>query len=644
MKLNRGFWSGLAAVALMGGLLAPVVVAPSAQAAAPVISSTSVITQGAVTGGISLKIAGSGFKLPAAGLALSDFTIGGTGSGLTPSAVGTPGSADLVTITFSGTAALNGTITIQAKTSAYAVAPIDPSNTLTFTVGPTVTQPTLASQSVLVAGARNPVVLEVEVTNSQVSCCGSVSLSSVTVTQQGTGLTLTNAASAGGNSTIFLTFSGTVTAPVNADDSLAVVLSGSALNPSVAGASSPLYFTVQAPPPPAPVISNSSGPITEGDVNPVIEISTTSVFAASVADDSLTINTGTTGLTRGVLTRVSDTRVSVAFTGTAASGSLAVTAAASAFNPVGSGPSNQLSFSVQGPAPVIASVSTITLGAVNPSIVVTTTGVFAANPTSFNVSSGGTALKRDSSASRGLVRNSDTQVTITLVGTAAAGTVQVTFDGPAFNPAGLSSNTLSFVVGSSPAPGPTPTPAVPPAAPTSAASVAGNGEVTVSWQAPTSHGSFPVTNYQVQSTPGSRGCVVPVTATSCRVGGLTNGTAYTFQVRALNGGGWGSWANAGTVTPGPGPDPDASIVITGSRSGSDRVARVRGETTGLVGASVQSMLRMSDRVEFAAGASRQVDDKGAFTWQRRVKSGVGIEVYFTSGPVRSNTVTIPSNR
>jgi len=643
MKFNRAFWSGLAAVALMGGLLAPVVVAPSAQAAAPVISSTSVITQGAVTGGISLKIVGSGFKLPDAGLALSDFTIGGTGSGLTPSAVGTPGSADLVTITFSGTAALNGTITIQAKTSAYAVAPIDPSNTLTFTVGPTVTQPTLASQSVLVAGARNP-VLEVEVTNSQVSCCGSVSLSSVTVTQQGTGLTLTNAASAGGNSTIFLTFSGTVTAPVNADDSLAVVLSGSALNPSVAGASSPLYFTVQAPPPPAPVISNLSGPITEGDVNPVIEISTTSVFAASVADDSLTINTGTTGLTRGVLTRVSDTRVSVAFTGTAASGSLAVTAAASAFNPVGSGPSNQLSFSVQGPAPVIASVSTIALGAVNPSIVVTTTGVFAANPSLFILMSGSTTLNMGSPPSRGVVRNSDTQVTITLVGTAAAGTVQVMFDGSAFNPGGPSSNTLSFVVGSSPAPGPTPTPAVPPAAPTSAAATAGNGEATVTWQAPASQGSFPVTNYQVQSTPGSRGCVVPVTATSCRIGGLTNGTAYTFQVRALNGGGWGSWANAGTVTPGPGPDPDASIMITGSRSGNDRVARVRGETTGLVGASVQSMLRTSDRVEFAAGASRQVDDKGAFTWQRRVKSGVGIEVYFTAGQVRSNTVTIPSNR
>jgi hypothetical protein len=153
--------------------------------------------------------------------------------------------------------------------------------------------------------------------------------------------------------------------------------------------------------------------------------------------------------------------------------------------------------------------------------------------------------------------------------------------------------------------GPNPNPPTPTPAPTSAAATAGNGEATVTWQAPASQGSFPVSNYQVQSTPGSRGCVVPVMATSCRIGGLVNGRSYTFQVRALNGGGWGSWATTASVTPGPGPNPDASIMITGSRSGNDRVARVRGETTGLVGASVQSMVRTSDRVEFAAGSTRQ---------------------------------------
>lgn len=202
-----------------------------------------------------------------------------------------------------------------------------------------------------------------------------------------------------------------------------------------------------------------------------------------------------------------------------------------------------------------------------------------------------------------------------------------------------------LTIGSAPNPNPpTPTPAVPPSAPTSAVATAGNGEVTVSWQAPASSGSFPVTNYQVQSTPGSRGCVVPVTATSCRIGGLTNGRVYSFQVRALNGGGWGSWATTASVTPGPGPNPDASIMITGSRSGNDRVARVRGETTGLVGVSMQSMVRMSDRDEFAAGSTRQVDAQGTFMWQRRINPQANVEVYFTAGELRSNAVTIPGGR
>jgi large repetitive protein len=193
-------------------------------------------------------------------------------------------------------------------------------------------------------------------------------------------------------------------------------------------------------------------------------------------------------------------------------------------------------------------------------------------------------------------------------------------------------------------PAPAPAPVFPPSAPGTAQAQAGNGEVTVSWEAPASQGSFPVTNYQVQSTPGSHGCLVPATATSCQIAGLDNGTPYTFKVRALNGGGWGSWADAGTVTPAPTPDPDASIMVTGSRSGNERVARVTGQSTGLNGVSLQSMVRLSTRTEFASGRAVQPEGTGDFTWKRRVSPSVGVEVYFTAGDVTSNTVTIASNR
>jgi hypothetical protein len=153
-----------------------------------------------------------------------------------------------------------------------------------------------------------------------------------------------------------------------------------------------------------------------------------------------------------------------------------------------------------------------------------------------------------------------------------------------------------------------------------------------------------VTNYQVQSTPSSKGCLVPVTATTCRIAGLRNGTVYTFQVRALNGGGWGSWATTESVVPRPKPDPEASIMITGSRSANDRVARVTGATTGLTGATLQAMVRLSTQTEFAAGSVRQVNAQGEFAWQRRAAATASVQVYFTAGAVTSNTVTIEERR
>jgi hypothetical protein len=236
-----------------------------------------------------------------------------------------------------------------------------------------------------------------------------------------------------------------------------------------------------------------------------------------------------------------------------------------------------------------------------------------------------------------------TKVEVTLGGTATAPLpafhyIEVTDGGP--------TNLTAWSVtirGSTPGPTP-PTPATPPSAPASAEATAGNGEATVSWTAPTSQGSFPVTNYQVQSTPSSKGCLVPVTATTCRIAGLRNGTVYTFQVRALNGGGWGSWATTESVVPRPKPDPEASIMITGSRSANDRVARVTGATTGLTGATLQAMVRLSTQTEFAAGSVRQVNAQGEFAWQRRVAATASVQVYFTAGAVTSNTVTIEERR
>jgi hypothetical protein len=95
--------------------------------------------------------------------------------------------------------------------------------------------------------------------------------------------------------------------------------------------------------------------------------------------------------------------------------------------------------------------------------------------------------------------------------------------------------------------------------PTGVTATAGSGLVTVSWTAATVvTGSL--TNYTVTATPGGATCVT--TSTSCQVSGLTNGTSYTFVVRAAFAGSADRDSNASaSVTPvfvAPPPAPASS--------------------------------------------------------------------------------------
>jgi hypothetical protein len=67
---------------------------------------------------------------------------------------------------------------------------------------------------------------------------------------------------------------------------------------------------------------------------------------------------------------------------------------------------------------------------------------------------------------------------------------------------------------------------------------AGNGQVTVSWSAPsTGLYTTPLVNYTVTASPGGATATANNTTTTATVPGLTNGTAYTFTVRADGSGG-----------------------------------------------------------------------------------------------------------
>ena len=92
--------------------------------------------------------------------------------------------------------------------------------------------------------------------------------------------------------------------------------------------------------------------------------------------------------------------------------------------------------------------------------------------------------------------------------------------------------------------------AVAPAAAAGTAATAGDTQGTVSWQAPTPNGGFPITGYTVRASPGGQTCAWSSGPLSCTVTGLTNGTAYTFSVVATNLIGTGpASASSNAVTP-----------------------------------------------------------------------------------------------
>ena len=101
------------------------------------------------------------------------------------------------------------------------------------------------------------------------------------------------------------------------------------------------------------------------------------------------------------------------------------------------------------------------------------------------------------------------------------------------------------------------TPPEPPSAPGSVSADSGDGELTVTWSAPSDTGGAPIADYTVAYQAGATACPTEVdntwnpritSTTSATIEGLANGTAYRVCVRATNRAGDGAWGSA-TATP-----------------------------------------------------------------------------------------------
>ena len=109
-----------------------------------------------------------------------------------------------------------------------------------------------------------------------------------------------------------------------------------------------------------------------------------------------------------------------------------------------------------------------------------------------------------------------------------------------------------------------PAPTVP-NAPTAVMASRGNQQVPVSFTAPADNGGSPIIDYTVISSPGDISAIS--TSSPIIVAGLTNGTAYTFRVKARNAIGYSplSTPSAAVI---PATTPDSPTNIAGARGDS----------------------------------------------------------------------------
>jgi alpha-tubulin suppressor-like RCC1 family protein len=117
------------------------------------------------------------------------------------------------------------------------------------------------------------------------------------------------------------------------------------------------------------------------------------------------------------------------------------------------------------------------------------------------------------------------------------------------------------------------TPSGPPSAPSGVSAASGNGTVSLSWTAPSSNGGLAITGYAVSYSPNSgttwstATSDTASTSTSYTVTGLTNGTAYVFDVAAINAAGTGSYSTTSTaVTPSTVPGAPTGATATAGSS------------------------------------------------------------------------------
>ena len=544
----------------------------SAQASATPLGSvpTAPTTVTAVAGNGQATVTFSGAL--ANGNAITSYTVTSSPGGLTAS-----GSASPLTVTglTNGTAY---TFTVRATNSIGTSSASAASNSVTPAGAPsaptTVTAVAGNGQATVTfsgASANGSTITSYTVTSSPggLTVSGSASPLTVTGLTNGTAYTFTvrstnavgtSSASSSSNS---VTPAGAPSAPTTlsataANAQATITFSGAQANGSAitsyTATSSPGGLTATGSASPLTVTGLTNGTAYTFTVRAINSIGTS---AASAASNSVT-PAGAPSAPTTVTAVAGNGQVTVTFSGASANGSaitgytvtsspggLTATGSASPLTVTGLSNGTAYTFTVTAANAVGVSSASTASNSVTPNIVpgaptaVSATAGNAQASVSFTapVPNGGSAvLSYTVTSSPG---------GLTATGSSSPLTVSGLTNGTAYTFTVVANNATG--PGAVSAPSNSVTPAGAPTAPTTVTAVAGNTQATVTFSGASANGST-ITGYTVTSSPG--GLTATGSASPLTVTGLTNGTAYTFTVSAINGVGTSAASGASnSVTP-----------------------------------------------------------------------------------------------
>jgi alpha-tubulin suppressor-like RCC1 family protein/ribosomal protein L24E len=165
--------------------------------------------------------------------------------------------------------------------------------------------------------------------------------------------------------------------------------------------------------------------------------------------------------------------------------------------------------------------------------------------------------------------------------------------------------------------------------PRSIVATRGDQTASVTWAAPISNGGFSLTGYTVTLSPGGQTTnVVPGNPLTASFSGLTNGTAYTFSVRATNQSGAYRVAKSNTVVPAGLPGPPGLPLTASATSSTATIGWQSAPTNGSAISQYSVVAEPGGRSATVSGSSRKATITGltsgkSYKFTVKARNGVG---------------------